>query len=78
MALEFVPVDEPTRPANGPLFDPGTVVATLGFHAESVGSVPHRNLTRGSSTSSAEATAPRGGCRNYTDIPIIYVFAVSF
>jgi hypothetical protein len=44
VALEFVPIDYPARLTNRPLFDPCAVIATLGFHAESVGSVPHRIL----------------------------------
>jgi len=44
MALEFAPIDNPARLTNRPLFDPCAVIATLGFHAESVGSVPHRIL----------------------------------
>jgi hypothetical protein len=69
MALEFVPIDNPARLTNRPLFDPCAVIATLGFDAESVGSVPYRIL-QGIFNTIGGSDLPRGGCRNCTDISI--------
>jgi hypothetical protein len=60
MALEFVPINNPARLTNRPLFDPCVAIATLGFHVESVGSVPHRILQGGPQHHRRKRLATRG------------------